>query len=85
VSRRIEPRNTTFLGKVRIGQQVLDQAEKRLPTPAKAMKQEVSVVYGEYLANSVTNCVGCHSRKGTQQENFTSGPKFSVGISFEEV
>ncbi|EAZ80515.1 c-type cytochrome [Algoriphagus machipongonensis] len=29
--------------------------------PLKSMKREATAVYGEYLVNSVANCVGCHS------------------------
>jgi len=51
------------------------------------MKQEVSAwFYGEYLANSVTNCCRnvIHAKENSKQENFT-GPKSPVDLAFEEL
>jgi mono/diheme cytochrome c family protein len=52
--------------------------------PPKEVKIEVSEVYGKYLANSVANCVGCHSPRDLMTGDFT-GPKLSGGLEFEEV
>jgi mono/diheme cytochrome c family protein len=83
VNRKIEPTEYNFLGKAVLTAGLIKPI-KPSATPAKAMKQEVSVVYGEYLANSVTNCVGCHSPRDLKTGEFT-GPKFSGGLAFEEV
>jgi len=83
VNRRIEPTEYTFLGKALLTAGLIKPIEPSA-TPAKSLKQEVSVVYGEYLANSVANCAGCHTPTDLKTGEFT-GPKFSGGFAFEEV
>ena len=82
VSNKIEPTQYDFLGKVVLALGMIKPIEPS-SAPKKALQQEVSVVYGEYLANSVTNCVGCHSPRDLNSGEFT-GPKFSGGLAFEE-
>jgi len=82
VSKKIEPTQYNFLGKAVLALGMIKPIEPS-STPKKAIKQEVSVVYGEYLANSVANCVGCHSPRDLNSGEFT-GPKFSGGLAFEE-
>lgn len=83
VNRKIEPTDYNFLGKAVIAAGLIKPIAPS-STPAKDMKQEASVVYGEYLANSVANCAGCHSPRDLKTGEFT-GPKFSGGLAFEEV
>lgn len=82
VNRKIEPSSFNFLGKAVLAARLIKPIEPSA-TPVKVLKQEVSVVYGEYLANSVANCVGCHSPRDLKTGEFT-GPKFSGGLTFEE-
>ncbi len=82
VTNKIEASEYTFLGKAVLAMGMIKPIEPSV-TPEKALKQEASVVYGEYLANSVANCVGCHSPRDLKSGEFT-GPKFSGGLVFEE-
>jgi mono/diheme cytochrome c family protein len=82
VSKKIEPTQYNFLGKVVLATSMIKPIEPSA-TPEKALKQEVSVIYGGYLANSVANCAGCHSPRDLKTGEFT-GPKFSGGLTFEE-
>ena len=82
VSKKIEATEYTFLGKAVLAMGMIKPIEPSV-TPKKALKQEASVVYGEYLANSVANCAGCHSPRDLKSGEFT-GPKFSGGLVFEE-
>ncbi|MEB2775328.1 cytochrome C [Algoriphagus sp. D3-2-R+10] len=83
VSKKIEASDYTFLGKAVLALGMIKPIEPGA-MPQKSLKQEASVVYGEYLANSVANCVGCHSPRDLKSGEFT-GPKFSGGLAFEEV
>jgi mono/diheme cytochrome c family protein len=51
-------------------------------TPPKSVKQDSSAAYGEYLANSIANCRGCHTPRDPLNGDFT-GPDFSGGVVFE--
>ncbi len=82
VSKKIEASDYTFLGKAVLALGMIKPIEPSA-IPQKSLKQEASVVYGEYLANSVANCVGCHSPRDLKSGEFT-GPKFSGGLAFEE-
>ncbi|MCB0792310.1 MAG: c-type cytochrome [Flavobacteriales bacterium] len=42
----------------------------------KAVRPDTSVVYGEYLANSVSNCAGCHTERDLMTGDFI-GPRFA--------
>lgn len=47
-------------------------------TPKKSMTPEPTAAYGEYLANHVGNCVGCHTKINLRTGKF-DGPKFGGG------
>jgi len=83
VKREIEATSFNFLGKAVLAAGLIKPIEPSAK-PLKDLKQESSVIYGEYLANSVANCAGCHSPRDLKTGEFT-GPKFSGGLSFEEV
>jgi mono/diheme cytochrome c family protein len=83
VRKKIEPTEYNFLGKAVLTAGLIKPIKPSV-TPAKELKQEVSVIYGDYLANSVANCAGCHSPRDLKTGEFT-GPKFSGGLAFEEV
>ncbi len=59
------------------------QPRKIEGTPLKSIKREASITYGEYLANTVANCVGCHSKASIKYgvKEFEFGP-FSGGAKF---
>jgi mono/diheme cytochrome c family protein len=45
--------------------------------------QDTSANYGQYLANSVANCRGCHTNRDLMTGAFT-GEDYSGGLVFEE-
>jgi mono/diheme cytochrome c family protein len=47
-------------------------------TPKKTMKPAPTAAYGEYLADHVANCVGCHTKVNMRTGAF-EGPKFGGG------
>jgi len=49
------------------------------PPPA-TVPREVSAAYGRYLANSVGNCAGCHTKVDMRTGDFI-GPKFGGGAA----
>jgi mono/diheme cytochrome c family protein len=51
-------------------------------TPKKTMKPEPTAAYGDYLANHVGNCVGCHT-KVNMRTGKLEGPKFGGGAIHE--
>ncbi|MEN2282434.1 cytochrome c [Algoriphagus sp. SE2] len=83
VNNYVEPTEYTFLGKAILAFGLIKPVGPE-KIPPKKVDIEVSEVYGEYLANSVANCVGCHSPRDLMTGEFT-GPKLSGGLEFEEV
>lgn len=83
VKNKIEPTVYSFLGKAVLTAGLIKPLEPN-GAPPVSLEKEVSVVYGSYLANSVANCVGCHSPRDLNSGEFI-GPKFSGGLVFEEV
>lgn len=49
----------------------------------KFMPKDTTAVYGKYLANSVANCVGCHTNRDMVTGAFTSEP-YAGGMTFKE-
>jgi mono/diheme cytochrome c family protein len=49
-----------------------------------SIKQDTSVVYGQYLANNVANCRGCHTNRDLMTGAFT-GEDYAGGLKMEEV
>lgn len=83
VKNYIPPTEYNFMGKAILALGLI-KPEGPDGTPPKSVKVEASEVYGKYLANSVANCVGCHSPRDLMSGEFI-GPKFSGGLIFEEV
>lgn len=83
INNYIEPTEYTFLGKAILAFGLIKPIGPE-ETPPKKIEVEVSEVYGKYLANSVANCVGCHSPRDLMTGDFI-GPKFSGGLEFEEM
>jgi mono/diheme cytochrome c family protein len=48
----------------------------------KSIKRDSTIAYGEYLTNSVANCVGCHTPRDMMTGAFI-GPNFSGGMGFK--
>ncbi|MBO9200361.1 MULTISPECIES: c-type cytochrome [Niastella] len=49
----------------------------------KTIHRDSTAVYGRYLANSVANCVGCHTNRDMMTGAFIGEP-FAGGLKFEE-
>lgn len=47
-----------------------------------SIKRDSTAAYGEYLANSVANCVGCHTQRNPMTGAFV-GENFSGGMGFQ--
>jgi mono/diheme cytochrome c family protein len=50
--------------------------------PPKSVAIDTTVEYGKYLANSVANCVGCHTKRDLKTGAFVGDP-FAGGMLFE--
>ncbi|MES2647216.1 MAG: c-type cytochrome [Bacteroidota bacterium] len=48
----------------------------------KSIRRDSTIAYGEYLTNSVANCVGCHTPRDMMTGAFI-GPDFSGGMGFK--
>ena len=71
----------SFLGKMLLAMGAIKpEGPKNMP-PAQVLKDS-TVAYGKYLANSVANCVGCHTERDLQTGAFI-GPDFAGGMVFE--
>jgi mono/diheme cytochrome c family protein len=82
VNHFVKPTEYSFMGKAVLAFGLI-KPEGPSGTPPKSIAIEPSEVYGKYLANSVANCVGCHSPRDLMSGEFI-GPKFSGGLEFEE-
>ncbi len=71
----------SFLGKA-ISAFGLITPEGPLSTPPKSVQIDTSITYGEYVANSVANCRGCHSLRDLKTGAYTGVP-FAGGMPME--
>ncbi|TDH25217.1 c-type cytochrome [Segetibacter sp. 3557_3] len=53
-------------------------------TPLKSVKPDTTAAYGEYLANNIANCKGCHTNRDLKTGEFTGEP-FAGGLVIESV
>jgi mono/diheme cytochrome c family protein len=74
-------RSLTALGRV-VHALVLEPYEPTQPI-RKSMTPGPTVEYGEYLATSVAECVGCHTQRNLKDGSYT-GPKYAGGFKMEE-
>lgn len=51
-------------------------------TPDKFVAKDTTVAYGKYMANYVSNCVGCHTNRSMITGEFT-GPLLAGGLKFD--
>ncbi|MBP7511194.1 MAG: c-type cytochrome [Bacteroidia bacterium] len=80
VKNEMKPTEFSFLGKALMAFGV---AKPVFPagTPPQSVKVDTSIEYGSYLANKVTNCVGCHTERDLKT-GVELGPKFAGGLVF---
>lgn len=52
--------------------------------PPVSIKRDTTALYGQYLANSVANCRGCHTNRDMMTGAFT-GEDFAGGLKMESV
>lgn len=80
---RQERRQTeySFLGKALLAFGVLKPKAPAAPAP-KINPVDSPIAYGEYLAKSVANCMGCHTEMDLMTGEFVGKP-FSGGFYFE--
>jgi mono/diheme cytochrome c family protein len=81
VKQEVKPSSISFLGKALLAFGVLEPIGPK-NTPPKSVKIDSSVEYGSYLANSVGDCIGCHTKRDLKSGEFT-GPAFAGGGIFE--
>lgn len=81
VRNEVPPTRYSFLGKALQAFGVLGPKPSDV-VPPKSVRKEVSPAYGEYLAKSVTNCMGCHTEMDLMSGEFTK-PPFAGGFHFE--
>lgn len=87
--RTLEPVNNlvpqnemNFMGKVVSA--FLMKPEGPTGTPPQRVAMDSSVAYGEYLAKSVANCYGCHTKRDLKTGAFIGEP-FAGGFEFESI
>lgn len=81
VENNVEPSSYKFLGKALLAFGILKPQEQDY-TPAEYVSKENPIVYGEYLAKGVANCMGCHTATDLMSGKFTV-PPFAGGFMFE--
>ena len=72
----------TFMGKVARSISSTFKPIENPGAPASAPPMAATVERGEYLANYVTNCVGCHTKRDLMTYE-AIGPEFAGGMEFE--
>ncbi len=81
VNHLVKPSEYKFLGKALLAFGVL-KPEGAKNTPPKSVVQDTTIIYGKYIANSVTNCVGCHTERDMKTGEFIGKP-FAGGLKFQ--
>jgi mono/diheme cytochrome c family protein len=77
----IKPSEYNLLGKAVVALGLI-KPEGPKKTPPKSVAIDTTAVYGGYLANSIANCVGCHTERDMNTGQFI-GPVFAGGMRFE--
>lgn len=73
VHNEVKPRELTFLGKAVVAfGMIKPQGPKNTPPATTAI--DTTAAYGSYIANSVSNCVGCHTDRDLKTGAFTGVP-----------
>jgi mono/diheme cytochrome c family protein len=69
----VKPRELTFLGKAIVAFGLI-KPQGPNNTPPKMATKDTTATYGKYIANSVSNCVGCHTDRDLKTGKFTGVP-----------
>ncbi|MEP7371869.1 MAG: c-type cytochrome [Chitinophagaceae bacterium] len=77
----IKPTEYSFLGKAVMAFGLIKPVAPK-NTPPKSVAIDSTILNGAYLANSVANCVGCHTERDLKTGKFT-GPAFAGGFHME--
>lgn len=81
VSRAVPEHQLTTLGKAVMAFAIEPKRPEATP-PRTAPPAVASVARGEYLANNVSHCVGCHTERDLRSGAYT-GPKFAGGLHMD--
>ena len=81
VKHEVKRSEYTFLGKAVMACGMIKPEGPKNP-PAKSVAIDSTAEYGSYLANSVANCVGCHTERDMKTGKFIGVP-FAGGMQFE--
>lgn len=81
VKHELKKTELKFLGKALMAFGAI-KPEGPKKTPPKTMPPDTTVAYGSYLANSVANCVGCHTERDMKTGKFIGKP-LAGGLKFE--
>jgi mono/diheme cytochrome c family protein len=76
-----QPNDLSWFGALAVNVMMKPQSPKA-PPPAE-IPPERSAAYGSYLAHTVANCHGCHTRRSKLTGAFV-GPPFAGGMELEE-
>ncbi len=76
-----QPHDLSWFGALAVNVMMKPQSPKA-PPPAE-IPPERSATYGRYLAHTVANCHGCHTRRSKLTGAFV-GPPFAGGMELEE-
>lgn len=81
VKNEVKPSEYTFLGKAIMAFGLI-KPEGPKKSPPRSVAIDTTAAYGAYLANSVANCVGCHTARDLKTGEFI-GPVFAGGMKFK--
>ncbi len=73
VKNKVEPSAYNFLGKAVLATGLIKPVGPNR-TPVKSIKIDTTIEYGSYIANSVANCVGCHTNRDLKTGKFIGEP-----------
>lgn len=73
VKNEVLPSTYNFLGKAVLAVGMI-KPDGPKGTPATSIKIDTTVEYGSYIANSVANCVGCHTNRDLKTGKFIGEP-----------
>ncbi|HZI53447.1 MAG TPA: cytochrome c [Chitinophagaceae bacterium] len=78
VKNAIKPTEYSFLGKAVMAFGLIKPVAPK-NTPPKSVATDSTVLSGSYIANSIANCMGCHTKRELKTGEFT-GPAFAGGF-----
>ncbi len=81
IKNEIQKTDYSFLGKALLAFGVLKPVGPQ-QTPPVSVPIDSTAGYGSYLAHSVANCIGCHTKRDLKTGDF-AGPAFAGGFQME--